>query len=476
MILQYAWKGFWRRRTRSVLVVFGIALSVALLVAVVTISRAVEQAVASSLDAAGADMVIQKRVKACPFSVVKLPKDLAPIDEDVVTKLREHPGVEEVSGVLEMWAFHMQDAPGAAPSATAPGGKAKEAGAPPSLGFPKAKTNTEKPSGVESDSQGLPVMVGADGRPKTLQPTVVVGVDPDRKTIGPVRVTSREETAEDEKSCCAVARGRYLVATDDLQVMVTQDYAKAKGIDLDDRIPLGIENKYEVVALLDISGAARIAGGEAFITLPAAQKLLGQGKVVDTIFVSLKHGRDAAAVADYARKLIGEHVSITTEGNVDAGTAALASVTRNSLLAISAFVLLFALLMLVRNALENVAQRVAEVGLMKAVGWRNADVSRLFVTEAAYAAIIGGLIGSVLGSAAGWLYGHFAELKLPATLSSFPTCSTTEAPLALPLSTNPSLLIFGLGMALALAIGVIAGLAASRRAAKLDPVDALRRL
>jgi ABC-type antimicrobial peptide transport system permease subunit len=138
--------------------------------------------------------------------------------------------------------------------------------------------------------------------------------------------------------------------------------------------------------------------------------------------------------------------------------------------------LIFAVLLLVYNALDNVAHRVDEVGVMKAIGWRNVDVGRLFMAEAAYAGLAGGLIGSILGSVAGAVYGQFADLKLPATLNYFPACSTTDAPLALPLSTNPSLEIFLLGMVSALVIGTIAGLAASRRAARLDPVDALRRL
>lgn len=451
MLWHYAWKGFWRRRTRSLLAIVGIALSVGLLVAVVTITRSVERAVASALDAAGADMVIQKQTEACPFSIIKLPKDLAPIDESVVEKLRQHPGVQDVSGVLELWAFHVVEDAGDEKSR--------------SLGFPKPKE-----AAVTSDSQGLPVIAG-----KTLQPTVVAGIDPAKKTIGPVRIASREETAEDQ-SCCAVTRGRYLVPDDDFHVMLTEEYAQKKGIELGDKIPLGLEHKFEVVAFLDISGAARIAGAEAFIPLKTAQQLLGQGPVVDTIFVSLAHRRDSAAVASYAEQLIGKGVSITTEGNVEAGTAALASVTRNSLLAVSGFVLCFAGLLLVRNALDNVAQRVDEVGLMKAIGWRNADVARLFVAEAVYAGLIGGVLGSMLGSAAGWVYGTVAKLQLPQTLAAFPACSTTEAPLALPLSTTPSVSVFLLGMCSALFIGALAGLAASARAARLDPVEALRRL
>ena len=93
MLLQYAWKGFWRRRMRSLLAVLGITLSVALFVAVATITQAVEQAIAASLDAAGADMVIQKRTEMCPWNIVKLPKDLARIDSEVVRNSRRIPGL-----------------------------------------------------------------------------------------------------------------------------------------------------------------------------------------------------------------------------------------------------------------------------------------------------------------------------------------------------------------------------------------------
>ncbi|MGC9319512.1 MAG: ABC transporter permease, partial [Armatimonadota bacterium] len=109
MLLQYAWKSFWRRSTRSVLVVAGVALSVALLVAVVTVTQSVENAISSALAAAGADMVVQKWVKACPFRLVKLPPDLDAIDAEVVQRLQEHEGVEEASGVLELWAFSVTE-------------------------------------------------------------------------------------------------------------------------------------------------------------------------------------------------------------------------------------------------------------------------------------------------------------------------------------------------------------------------------
>ena len=468
MLLQYAWKGFWRRRTRSMLAVLGIALSIGLLVAVVTITGSVGQAVGAALDAAGADMVIQSHAEMCPFNIIKLPKNLVRIDESIVEKLRDHPGVAEATGVLELWAFHSEEGEGAV------------------LNLPFPKSNKEAGEGQDAllaTGQESPMLGG-----QSLEPTVVAGLDPSKKTIGPVRIKTREEVEGEDESCCAVTSGRYLVPDDDYHVMITEEYAEAKGLERDDMMPLGIEaegieHEFEIVALMDISGAARIAGAEAFIPLKTAQALLKHysgasvpGDVVSTIFISLNHKRDITAVSEYAAELIGEGVSITTEANVDAGTAALASVTRRSLLAISGFVLCFALLLLIRNALDNVAQRVDEVGVMKAIGWRNADVARLFVVEAGYAGLFGGTLGSILGSAAGWMYGNMAKLQLPSSLAASPACRVTELPLALPLATNPSIAMFALGLALALAIGTIAGLVASRRAAQLDPVEALRRL
>jgi len=487
MLFKYAWKGFFRRRTRSLLAVLGIALSVALLVAIISISSAVERAVSDSLGAAGADMIIQRRVKPCPFAPVKIPKDLGPIPADVVDKIAAIDRVEAASGVLVLWAFY--------------------------------------------------------GSLYESHPTVVAGIDPTKKTIGPVRIAEKKTDGKgkEEKGCCAVTKGRYLVRYDDYQVMLTEQYAKAIGADVGQKIHLGPKDLFQVVGLVDLSGSARIAEAEAFIPIKTAQKMYaeyggnaesgignrgqaagparergaltpgpspsGRGEkeagrmgappafakasagtpygpsnpgkpepVVDTIFVALKSARAIPLVSAVVQQWIGSETSITTSQNVDAATSAVATVARKSMLGVSGLVLFFALLLIVRNAVSSVVERLAEVGLMRALGWRHSEVSRLFVIEE----MIGGVIGGLLGCGVGWLlafgYSQVADLKLPSALSSFPQCAVTPPPLALPLSTNPSLLVFAVGLVAALLIGSVAGLAASRRAARLDPAEALRRL
>lgn len=412
MLLRYAWKGLIRRRTRTALNVAGVAISVALLVAVLAITESVRGAVQDSLGAAGADMIVQKRVKPCPFAPVKIPKDLAAIPREVVDKLAAQPGVEQASGVLELWAFY-------------------------------------------------------EGHP-----TVVTGIDPDMKQLGPVRLA---QTAEDEK-CCAIVEGRYLVPPDDYHTMITTDYAEAIGAAVGDKIPLGPFRQFEVVGMVDLGETARVASAEAFIPLRIAQEMLGQGDIVDTIFLALERTRHAEAVTEAAGQLIGENVSITTATQVDAGTAALARVNQLALLGVAVIALASVLLLVLLGAVSSVASRTDEVGLLKALGWRDREVGRLFLLET----LVGGFLGGLLGCGAGWLvayaYGSIARLQLPDALSSYPPCATTPPPLSLPLAVQPSPLVFGLAILLALIIGSLAGLAAARRAALLDPVRALRRL
>jgi putative ABC transport system permease protein len=429
VLFKYAWRGFVRRRTRTSLAITGIALSIALLVAIISISSSVERAISASLGAAGADMVIQRRVKPCPFSAVKLPKDLAEIQAGVVDKIRAIDKVEAVSGVLLLWAFY------------------------------------------------------------NGHPTVVAGIDPTMKTIGPIRISQKtedekkaEQSADpkkkkkEEKSCCAISAGRYLVRDDDKTVMLTEEYAKAVGKGVGDKINIGPKDLFTIIGLVKLTGSARIAEAEAFIPLSTAQAMYGKGAIVDTIFVALKSTGSIPLVTKIVEEWIGSDTSITTSQNVDAATSAVANVTRRSMLGVSALVLFFALLLILRNALAAVAERLNEVGLMRAIGWRRSDVARLFFIEE----IIGGGIGGLIGCLAGWAlafgYSQVAHLQLPSALSSFPPCSTTQPPLALPLATTPSLSVFAAGLITALLIGSIAGLAASHRAARLDPADALRRL
>ncbi len=418
MIWAYAWKGFSRRKTRSLLAISGLAISIALLVAVATISQAVRGAVVSSLDAAGADVVIQKVVKPCPWSQVKIARDLAAMDGPLVDKIGAIRNVKNVTGVLDLWAF------------------------------------------------------AEDKQTGSQHPTVVAGIDARKKTIGPVRVEKREK---DKGSCCAIVDGRYLISTDDFQVMVTREYAAAKNLKVGDRIYLG-PYSFEVVGLLDLKSGAHISGAEAFVPLATAQKIYDHGNLVTTIFVSVKNAQAMGAITQLVTQTVGPEARVTTKANIDPTTSALAAVTAKTLFAISAIVLTLVLLLVAKTALSSVAERVSEIGILKATGWRDSDVSRLLTAESVFAGIFGGITGIIVGVGLAYLYGAVVTPALPRSFVSYPECSATPAPAALPFSATPNPVLLIGAVVLALAIGCLSGWLASRRAARLQPAQALRQL
>jgi len=100
----------------------------------------------------------------------------------------------------------------------------------------------------------------------------------------------------------------------------------------------------------------------------------------------------------------------------------------------------------------NVNERISEIGLIRALGGRHSQILFLFLGEATVLSAIGGLFGLILGIGIGQLLGVI-----------FP---------ALPIHT-PWIFVI-MAEAMAILIGLAAGVVPALYAAKLDPVEALR--
>ncbi|MBC7512096.1 ABC transporter permease [Candidatus Saccharibacteria bacterium] len=107
----------------------------------------------------------------------------------------------------------------------------------------------------------------------------------------------------------------------------------------------------------------------------------------------------------------------------------------------------------------SVLERTREIGLMKALGMRGKHVSRLFQLEAAWIGLFGGVLGAVVAIILGTLLNPFITKTLNIGDSSI-------------LVFEP-LPILALILALML-LGMVAGWFPARKAAKLDPIEALR--
>lgn len=102
--------------------------------------------------------------------------------------------------------------------------------------------------------------------------------------------------------------------------------------------------------------------------------------------------------------------------------------------------------------LVSVTERTREIGIRKAVGARRSDIMFQFLTEAIVLTGLGGLLGMALG----WSISLIAGLVFPSLPTSVPLWAAS------------------LGVAVSVGVGLFFGLWPANRAARLDPVEALR--
>lgn len=130
--------------------------------------------------------------------------------------------------------------------------------------------------------------------------------------------------------------------------------------------------------------------------------------------------------------------------------------------AIGGIALIVAAIGVVNTMIMAILERTREIGVMRAVGSKRSTVRRLFTTEASML----GFMGGVIGVAFGFGLTRIANVVVNKQLAS-------NAVTARDIIGTPPWLIFTM-ISIAMLIGLLAGLGPAARAARLDPVDALR--
>lgn len=181
---------------------------------------------------------------------------------------------------------------------------------------------------------------------------------------------------------------------------------------------------------------------------------------VNFISVEAEDGADVAEIKDAIEmKLIAYHKVTEDEMDFSVITSDYIEETVGSILTVlSAFLLLITLIASFVGALGvantmfmAVLERTKEIGILKAVGATRNDILSIFLAESMIIGVVGGILGLILAVGILQIAGEF---DVPYKLSEW-------------------IIVFAL--VFSAVVGILAGVIPARQAAKLDPVDALRK-
>ena len=184
-------------------------------------------------------------------------------------------------------------------------------------------------------------------------------------------------------------------------------------------------------------------------------------RAVGTIWVKAAEGYDTKRVEEQVRALLRQRhrlqpgsdddFSLRNLQEVMSAQEASSRVLALLLAAVASVSLLVGGIGIMNIMLVSVTERTREIGLRMAVGARTRDILGQFLVEAVTLSLIGGLIGVALGTGASLAIGSFLGWRV---------LLSPEA--------------IGLAVAFAFVIGVFFGFYPARKAARLNPVEALR--
>jgi len=237
------------------------------------------------------------------------------------------------------------------------------------------------------------------------------------------------------------------------------------GIDVD---PIGETIKinkiaFKVIGVTTAKGASGFGSRDDIIYIPitTAQRLLSGDQYVTTINIAAADADSATTVQQAVNELLMDRHNIKDIASVDftimnqadiVATASSVTSTFTALLgSVAGISLVVGGIGIMNMMLTAVTERTREIGLRKAIGAKKKDISRQFLIESIFLTFVGGVIGIALGT------------FIASVVEWIGVVSTTVSMSSVILAVSVSTII-----------GIVFGYYPAKRAASLNPIDALR--
>lgn len=332
---------------------------------------------------------------------------------------------------------------------------------------------------------------GPGGGSFNVDSFTVLGIDPAVSDIGPM-------------SAVSLSDGRMLTADDaDANVVVLDSgYATDSDLAVGDTINIG-GTDFEIVGIVTSTSTSSTSASNAYIPLAVAQSLSGETDLVTSIYVQATSANDISSVKTALSTALPDATINTQEdlaSSVSGSLSTASGLISNLGFWLSLAVLVAAFLIATLFTISGVSRRTREFGTLKAIGWKNGRITAQVAGESLVQGIIGGVIGLVVGIGA-VLIVNAAGITLSGSTTSaqgfgggmggpgmsnqgsnamstaaagMPGMEQTSSGTSVVLNAALTPSVIALAIGLAIVGGLVAGAFGGWRASRLRPAEALR--
>jgi putative ABC transport system permease protein len=339
----------------------------------------------------------------------------------------------------------------------------------------------QMPNGGQTSGTGTRPQGGFDGKGGSsfnVTSFSVEGVGLETNKLGPL-------------SAVKVSSGRAFASSDAGTYVAELDsnYATTAKLKVGSSITLG-DKKFQVIGVLKSTSVTATTPSNVYIPIDVAQKLSGQDGVYTNVYVAANSSNNLDSVKKAIEKVVPKATVATSAELASTVTGSIASAaTLVNVMGtwLSWIVLAAAFGLAILFTTSGVNRRTREFGTLKAIGWKSSRVVGQVVGESIFTGILGGAIGVLLGLGAVWAVNSFAPALTASAASSMPRpggqmgfgrppgmMQQVASGVSLTLHANLDFTIIASAIGLAVIGGLLAGIFGGLRAARLSPATALR--
>ncbi|MEU7372863.1 ABC transporter permease [Streptomyces albidoflavus] len=497
MFLTYLRRELRRRRKAALVVASGLALGIALVIVVTSVTAGMQRAqdqVLGSLYGLGTDLTVTK-ARSAPADGERrerptfdfdadedgeeqsgerlVVQGLAALDAATVTTAAAQDGVARAAGGLSLTSISVDG--------QFRRGQVQQDGEDNSATPPNGSPGGGSSAGPGGGSGGR---VEGGGAAFGIDSFTVYGTDVTADGLGPLA-----------SSALTAGRAFTKADTDAAVAVVDSGYAQQEKLAKGDKVTVG-GTEFTVVGIATADSGQ--AAADVYLPLKRAQTLADAEDKITTVYVQ---AADSQRIGALKKALTEKLPGTTVTSSADLADTVSGSLSTAASLAgtvgrwLSWTVLAAAFLVAGLLTTASVGRRVREFGTLKALGWRSGRVTRQIVGEAVVNGLIGGVLGIAVGLGAAYAI-TAAGPTLTAQLGSLgggmggggmgggmgrgpgggggsgAGAQSLDVALTAPVSATTLALAVGL----AVAGGLVAGAFGGWRASRLRPADALRRV